>query len=404
MSGQTWSRERIHKWLKGLIPLALVVVLLVFWGRAVMTVAAPFVVGFLIAYIFNPVVAWIEGRSRRKHRMNRLMAVLALYLALVLAGVLLTLVLAMAVQEVVLFGQRLPHYGANLYRLIEEYILTQWEKVPEEFVQWVKSQLEAENLQRILQEEILPRLQNENIKSGVGTAVKGVTGFVQVAFGLVVWAAQQLMGGAGNFFAFISSATLAVIIAFYLLLDYERFLNKVSGLIPETYRENTVRIARRIDLQISGFLRGQLTICVCIGILVATGLSLAGVDYALLIGLAAGAFNIIPYLGPVMGAVPAVILTGLEVYQGPDTDWGHLVFRLGLVGLVFGAVQTLDGFLISPKIMGDRLDLHPMIILFALLLGGALMGLMGMLLAVPIACIIRVLIEEIYFPDPNRPL
>jgi len=398
MSGQTWSRERIHKWLKGLIPLALVVVLLVFWGRAVMTVAAPFVVGFLIAYIFNPVVAWIEGRSRRKHRMNRLMAVLALYLALVLAGVLLTLILAMAVQEVVLFGQRLPQYGANLYRLIEEYILTQWEKVPEEFVEWVKSQLEAENLQRILQEEILPRLQDDNIKSGVGTAVKGVTGFVQVAFELVVWAAQQLMGGAGNFFAFISSATLAVIIAFYLLLDYERFLNKVSGLIPETYRENTIRIARRIDLQISGFLRGQLTICVCIGILVAIGLSLVGVDYALLIGLAAGAFNIIPYLGPVMGAVPAVILTGLE------TDWIHLVLRLSLVGLVFVAVQTLDGFLISPKIMGDRLDLHPMIILFALLLGGALMGLMGMLLAVPIACIIRVLIEEIYFPDPNRPL
>ncbi len=131
---------------------------------------------------------------------------------------------------------------------------------------------------------------------------------------------------------------------------------------------------------------------------------MAGVDYALLIGLAAGAFNVIPYLGPVMGAVPAVILTGLEAYQGPETDWGHLVLKLGLVGLVFVAVQTLDGFFISPKIMGNRLDLHPMIILFALLLGGALMGLMGMLLAVPIACIIRVLIEEIYFPDPNRPL
>jgi predicted PurR-regulated permease PerM len=195
MSGQTWSRESIHRWLKGLIPLALVVVLLVFWGRVIITVAAPFVVGFLIAYIFNPVVAWIEGRNRRKHRMNRLMAVLALYVALFLAGVLLILILAMAVQEVVLFGQRLPQYGANLYRLIEESILTQWEKVPEEFVEWVKSQLEAENLQRILQEEILPRLQDENIKSGVGTAVKGVTGFVQVAFGLAIWAARQLMEG-----------------------------------------------------------------------------------------------------------------------------------------------------------------------------------------------------------------
>lgn len=369
-----------------------------------MAVAAPFVVGFLIAYIFNPVVVWIEGRRRKKRRMNRVMAVLALYLAFALAGVLFTLVLAMAVQEMVLFGQRLPQYGASLYRLIEEHILTQWEKVPEEFIQWVKAQLEAENLQRILQEEILPRLKDANIKSGVGTAVKGMTGFVQVAFGLVLWAVRQMMGGAGNFFAFISSATLAIIIAFYLLLDYERFLNKVSGLVPETYRENAIRITKRIDLQISGFLRGQLAICVCIGILIALGLSLAGVDYALLIGLAAGVFNIIPYLGPVMGAVPAIILTGLEAYQGPETDWGHLVIRVGLVGLVFVAVQTLDGFFISPKIMGDRLDLHPMIILFALLLGGALMGLMGMLLAVPIACIIRVLIEEIYFPDPNRPI
>lgn len=416
MEESTWTRQRIHAWLKALVPLALVMVLFWMWGRVVLTVLAPFVVAFLLAYIFHPVVIALEGRNRKRGRIPRILAVTILYVALLVVALVFCLILVRIIEELVIFGQRLPDYGARLYGLLEGFLQDQLERVPPETVEWVRQQLSRENLERVFFESVHPRLKEADLSEGAGMAAKGIAGFLQLAFTALGGAARQLLGGAGSVVTFVSSATLVLVITFYLLLDYDRLRAKLRGCIPKDYRESALRILSRVDRQLSGFLRGQLLVCVCIGTLVAIGLSLAGVDYALLIGLAAGVFNIIPYLGPVMGAIPAVIVTILEEYQpalaagqeaareqaAQGTDWQHLAIRLGVVIGVFIAVQTLDGFLISPKIMGNKLDLHPMIILFALLLGGALFGLVGMLIAVPIACIVRVLIEEIYFPDPRR--
>ncbi len=416
MVGAMWNRQRIHLWLKALVPLGLLIVLFWLWGGAMLTVLAPFLVAFLLAYVFNPVVIVLEGRNRKGYRMRRILAVAVLYVLLLVVALVFSLILAKIVEELVLFAQRLPEYGANLYGLFEAFLLDQLERVPPEVIDRVKEQLSRENLERLFFESVQPRLEEADLAGGVGTAAKGIAGFFSVAWGLLVGGARRLLGGAGSVVTFFSSATLVLVITFYLLLDYDRLRAKVKQLIPEVYRESTLRILGRIDLQLSGFLRGQVLVCISIGTLVAIGLTVIGVDYALIIGVLAGLFNIIPYLGPVMGAVPAVIVTILEEYRpaaagveqavgeaaAQGTDWGHLGVRLAMVVGVFVLVQLLDGFLISPKIMGDKLDLHPMIILFALLLGGALFGLVGMLVAVPLACIVRVLIEEIYFPDPHR--
>ena len=401
---QKGTREKVHLWLKTLIPLGLVGVLLGIWGKPIFSVLAPFIVAFLFAYIFNPIVTWIEGRNRKDYGMRRILAVFVLYLGFGALLIAFCLILALAAKDLVLLVQHLPQYGFKFYQLIEKYVLDRWGEIPPEVIQWLQLQMDPENLKTLLSEYIIPRLQEANLAGGVGTAFQGIGGFVESSFGLVITGATYIIGSAGNIFTFVSSAVLTLVIAFYLLLDYERFLRRITDLIPDVYRKDTVRIITRIDLLLSGFLRGQMVICMIMGGMVSIGLWLIGVDYALLIGLLAGLFNLIPYLGPVMGALPALILTGLETYQAQNTDWGDMAFSLGRVVLVFIIVQMLDGFLISPKIMGDRLNLHPMVILFALMLGGALFGLVGMLVAVPIACVVRVLIEEIYFPDPNRPI
>jgi len=401
MSEIPWTTERIHRWFKVLIPVILVLAVFWAWGERILSVAAPFLVAFLLAYVFNPVVTFLEGRTRKEYRMRRVLAVGLVYIGFIILAAVLCLILAEVVEELALFGQKLPHYGANLYKLVEKNLLTQLDRMPPEMIEEVKEQLQPENLKILFYEYIMPRLKEADVE-GVGTAVRGMTGFLRIAFGLMMDASAKILGGAGSVASFLFSLSLVVVISFYLLLDYDRFLKKLSRCIPNLYRDDAMRVFSRIDQQLSGFLRGQILICICVGTLVAVGLSLIGVEYALVIGMAAGVLNIIPYLGPGIGAVLSVGVSFLDRYEGAETDWRGLLVQLGSVAAVFFAIQTLDAFFLSPKIMGDKLDLHPMIILFALLLGGALFGVVGMLIAVPIACMVRVLIEEIYFADPRR--
>lgn len=402
-----WNREQIHFWLKLAIPVAVLTAIFWAWGSIILRVLSPFLIAFLLAYVFNPVVTFLEGRKRTRFCMHRILAVSILYVGFLLLSLVFCLILARILVELVLFAERIPEYGASLYRLLERYFLGQMERLPQEFKIWVGEQMSPDNLRQLFFEHIKPRLEEANLAGGVGTALRGFSDFMQIAFGLLLAFAASILGGAGAFISFVTALILTLVITFYLLIDFDRLGSFMTGLIPQEYRSRTLKILHRMDLQLSGFLRGQILVCVCVGGLISLGLSLVGVDYALLIGLAAGAFNIIPYLGPVMGAVPAVVLTLLESYriamaQETSLDWGRMAIRLGLVTLVFVVVQSLDGFFISPRIMGNKLDLHPMIILLALLMGGALFGLVGMLVAVPIACMVRVLIEEIYLPDRHQ--
>ena len=179
MTESAWTRERIHLWLKGLVPLVLLVALFWFLGRPILTVFAPFLVAFLLAYIFNPVVGFLEGRNRKSRRMRRILAVAVLYGILLVLALVFCLILAKMVEEAVLFGQRLPDYGAKLYRLLETFLLDQLERVPAETVEWVRQQLSRENLERLFFESVQPRLEEANLAQGAGMAAKGIAGFLQ---------------------------------------------------------------------------------------------------------------------------------------------------------------------------------------------------------------------------------
>ncbi len=404
----SWNRDTVHAWLKFLVPVGLLITAMIFWGQAIIGVVAPFVLAFLVAYIFRPVISVLEGgRQGKKRRIPRTVAVLLVYLGFLLMLAFAGYILTVVAGELALLAKQLPDYFTKVYLLLESFLRDQLDKVPAEVRAEIKNQLSRENLEKLFFEYVQPTFENADIQGGAAGAMKGVSGFVVGFFGLVLSGLGRIAGSAGSFLGMTLSAVLTLVVAFYLMLDFEKFLDRTGHLIPKEYEERSLRIFKRIDSQISGFLRGQLTVCIIVGVLVTLAMSLLGVKYAVLIGVAAGVFNVIPYLGPVMGGIPAVVITMLDTYQ-PEAEsganLGPMVLRVGLVVVVFTAIQTLDGMVISPKILGDQLDLHPMVILFALLLGGALFGLFGMLAAVPVACVVRVLIEEIYFHDPSRPI
>jgi len=181
----------------------------------------------------------------------------------------------------------------------------------------------------------------------------------------------------------IVNIVLGLILAFYILKDLEYFRElygkTTKALMKEQKNEKLNNLFEDINSILSHFIRGQLLAALIVGILSSIGLSIIRLDFAILIGMTAGIANIIPYFGPILGSVPAVIVGLLS---------GNPIKAL-LAIIVLVAVQQIDGTLISPRIVGSSVGLHPVFVMLAIIIGGAYLGLLGMLIAVPIAAIIK---------------
>ena len=187
----------------------------------------------------------------------------------------------------------------------------------------------------------------------------------------------------------LSTATLYIlspVIAIYFLADWKGLGVHFLRIIPQRWRMEWQRLWQDINHVIRQFVRGDVVVAVVVGVLIGIGVKLVGMEYALLIGLICGIFDLIPYFGPVIGAVPAVLLA---LTKSPE-----MAVKVVLIILI---VQQLEGNIISPKLMGDSVGLHPLWVVFALLAGGELAGFWGMFLAVPLAAVIRVVFNHIYF-------
>ncbi len=182
------------------------------------------------------------------------------------------------------------------------------------------------------------------------------------------------------------SLIMAPILAFYILKDFEFLQKTVWRLVPKNSRRGIKELLGRINLSLFGFFKGQLFVSLIVGVLSTIGLRFLQVKFYLVIGLLAGFFNVIPYFGPFFGAFPAVIIASF--ISGRLVLWVILLFFL---------IQQLEGSIISPKIMGDEVGLHPIIIIFSLLAGGELLGIIGMLLAIPVAAIIKEVLKYIIY-------
>jgi predicted PurR-regulated permease PerM len=180
-----------------------------------------------------------------------------------------------------------------------------------------------------------------------------------------------------------------------MLLDFAAFKQDCLGLVPENHQERFASIMADIDVAIGGFIRGRLVVCFIIGLLVTISLLVLRVPFAILLGIASGFLNLIPYLGPALSLAPAVALTSLEFLDtGPDHTAQWVCIKLCLVVGSFTIIQILDGFIISPKIMAQSVNVSPLVVLGVLMLGGAIAGITGMVLAVPVYCVLKVLVGE----------
>lgn len=309
----------------------------------------PFVAGMALAYFLNPVTDRLERIG-----LNRIVATLLVIGCFVLIFVLAAILIAPLLgSQIFAFIQKLPGYVTRL----QEVVMTPENK------EW---------LQRLIGDR-LPDLQ-KSVGDFVGQGASWLGTFL-----LSLWSGGR---------AIISVFGLIVItpvVAFYLLYDWHRMIQKVDSWLPRPHRSTIRMLAKQIDSTLAGFLRGQASVCLILGAFYAAGLTLTGLNFALLIGVAAGLISFIPYVGSLTGFV---IATGVAIAQfWPDWIWILTVPAVFMVG------QFLEGYILSPKLVGESVGLHPVWLMFSLLAFGYLFGFVGLLVAVPVAAMIGVLLR-----------
>ncbi|WP_343562669.1 AI-2E family transporter [Kiloniella sp. b19] len=192
---------------------------------------------------------------------------------------------------------------------------------------------------------------------------------------------KDVIEGGVAFLNLLSLIFITPVVAFYLLRDWDRLVAKIDGWLPRMHQKTIRVLAFEVDETLAGFIRGQGTVCLVLGAFYALGLSLAGLNFGLVIGLLAGFLSFIPYVGAIIGLLLSV---GLALFQFDSLT------SVAIVAAVFFAGQFLEGNVLTPKLVGERIGLHPVWVIFGLLAGGTLFGFVGVLLAVPVAAVIGV--------------
>ncbi len=331
---------RLIVFLGGLI--ALVALLIVF-----RKIFLPLLLGLLVAYLLDPTVDWFERRGR-----SRTFGVVVIVAVLVIAIVAVALFLIPTLgNQLERLADRLPEYQKRLRLQLEPVFSRLEARYPEEI-----EELQARAIESV--RENFPKL-----AGSIGKAAKGVF---------------------GNLFGFVLALLNLVFVpvfAFYLLVDLPKLKTGLLGLVPVAYRGVVVARVREVDRAISSFVRGQLTIAIILAVINGLGLMLLDVPFGLGIGMIAGFANMIPYMALVVGLVPALALAWAEHQE--------LVRLVGVVA-VFGGAQALEGMVLSPRILGKSVNLHPVWVLLSIIAGGSFFGFVGMLAAVPVAASIQV--------------
>ncbi|MCK9916311.1 AI-2E family transporter [Microbacteriaceae bacterium K1510] len=331
-------RNQVAFWLG-----AFVVFVLLLWLLS--EILLPFVAGFAIAYLLTPTTDRLQRMG-----LNRLVASLLLITLMVLAFVLIILLIA-------------PLLGNQLVSLIDN--------IPGY----------VGKLQGLLRDPSWPWLQ-KLLGSGLNTD-KSMSDLVTQGVGWLTAFSKSLWSGGRALVSLFSLIVVTPVVAFYLIYDWHRMIETVDGWLPRQHRDTVRQLAREIDGAIAGFIRGQTAVCLILGSFYAVALSLAGLNFGLLIGLISGLITFIPYVGSLTGLILSLAVAVAQFW--PDYTWILVILGIFLVG------QFFEGNLLSPKLVGDSVGLHPVWLMFALLAFGYLFGFVGLLVAVPLAATIGVL-------------
>ncbi|MCB1437162.1 MAG: AI-2E family transporter [Rhodobiaceae bacterium] len=306
----------------------------------------PFVAGLAVAYFLDPVADRLERMG-----MSRFAAtLLILLLFILLFALFIILLVPVLAQQLTGFAARLPDYLASLQAFIAE-------ASDSRLAHWLH--LDGGEVPKPLQDL-------------AGTLTNWAGGL-----------ARSLLSGGVAVVSFLALFIVTPVVAFYMLLDWDRMVAKVDDWLPRAYLPTLRALAGDIDKAVAGFVRGQGTLCLVLGVFYAVGLMLVGLNFALLIGLGAGLISFIPYVGSTVGLVVAGGVALVQFWP----EWGWIAAVIG----IFAAGQFIEGNVLQPKLVGSSVGLHPVWLMFALFAFGFLFGFVGMLLAVPLAAAIGVL-------------
>lgn len=314
------------------------------------SILLPFVAGIVLAYFLNPIVEILEkiGISRM---WGTVLITIAIVLVLVIALTILIPVITSQLQQFIRDG--LPVYINRIQAFFANHSF-EWIK---QYIGSDASEIQS-NIQALLGQS------SELIKSVLNSVLDSGKSLVNL----------------------VSLFIVAPVVAFYMLLDWERMVSTIDSWIPRDHLETVRGIFHEMDRAVAGFIRGQTTVCLALGVYYAAGLTISRLNFGLLIGLFVGLISFIPYVGSMTGFFLSVGVAWVQFY--PD-QWERIIVVMG----VFFVGQFLEGYILQPKLVGQSVGLHPVWLMFALFAFGSLFGFTGMLIAVPAAAAVGVLVR-----------
>jgi predicted PurR-regulated permease PerM len=328
--------------------LALLVFAILLYGLS--GVLLPFVAGLALAYLLDPVADRLERLG-----LSRLIAtLLILGIVLILFIAALVLILPLLAGQLMSFIDKLPGY--------------------------------VQRLQTLAVEQGGPLLERFGGGKGLNDLRSDLGGLMSQGANWLIGVLQSIWAGGQAVLSLFSLLVVTPIVAFYLLVDYDKLVASVDDWLPRRHQATVRKLALEMDATISGFLRGQALVCLFLALWYGIGLSLIGLNFGFLIGILSGILSFIPYVGSLTGLVLGL---GIAIVQfWPDGFW------IAAVIAVFASGQFLEGNILAPKLVGEAVGLHPVWLMFALFAFGSLFGFVGLLLAVPLAAVAGVLLRH----------
>lgn len=334
--------------LAGVLIIFLLVILVMYslyiFRETLLTILFPFIAAFIIAYILNPLVDFFQEK-----KISRSWGILIIYGAFFLSIFLLSMnILPSLVEEVQNMFNQVPQYARQIQSFLG--------KIHSDYHRFDI----PENIRRVIDSNI------QEIEDIMMNYVEGLTNYII------------------NFLGHILLLLLIPLLVFYILKDPQSITSFFLGLVPLEYQDRAKLLVEDIDKTLGVYIRSQILISLFVASMVYVGLSLLGVEFALVLALINGVTNIIPYFGPFIGAAPAVLVSLLE---SP--------FLALKVVLMITFIQQIESHILAPTILGKNLKLHPVLVILVLLTGGSLFGFLGLIFAVPVIAVLRVVLSHL---------
>ena len=315
-------------------------------------VLTPFLIALVLAYLCDPIVERLSHFG--KFRMPRTFAVCVVFAVLTLLLLLVVIYL-------------IPVLNRQIRELISA--------IPAG-MQWIQT-------------ELMPKLESMTgfkvEHYDLAQVQKTLVSHWTKASDLVSWISQWIFHSSLALVHWIINLLLIAVVTFYLLRDWHKLLSGLKSLMPNSSQDKVITLVKKSDVVMGSFVRGQLGIMLFLGVIYAVGLTLIGVKFSVLLGLSAGLLSLVPYLGSIAGLLITLVVALVQSHE-----WALLLW----VALVFGVGHLIEGMILTPLLLGDKLGLHPVAVIFAVLAGGQLLGMVGVLIAIPLTAILVVLLRD----------